>query len=446
MDVAFIDDDEILCAANVQALVLAGLDVVTYHSAMAALDELNSEFTGVVVSDIRMPGIDGLQFFKYLKKIDPDLPVILITGHGDISMAVDALRDGVYDFISKPYTFDRLLGSIRHALESRRLVLENRRLKRQIEASAINLPLLGSSPAMERLRQTLHQLADADVDVLIEGETGTGKEVVANTLHQWSHRSNRPFVALNCGALPESVIESELFGHEAGAFTGAVKKRVGRIEHAHGGTLFLDEIESMPPVLQVKLLRVLETREIAPLGTNNIRHVDIRVVAASKTDLRTLVERNSFREDLYYRLHVAYIHIPPLRERKADVSLLFGYFLANAAKRFRRSPVAITEMVRHHLNSYDWPGNVRELVHYAERVALGLVEEQKQVSAEPEATLRERMDAFEADQIRAALAANSGDIQETVKSLGIARKTLYDKLHRYSIDQTIFRGTHTKSL
>jgi two-component system, NtrC family, C4-dicarboxylate transport response regulator DctD len=442
MDVAFIDDDETLRAANVQALMLAGLAVMPYPSAMAALEDIDESFAGVVVSDVRMPRIDGLELFRRLRTIDPDLPVILITGHGDITMAVDAMREGAYDFVAKPYAMDRLLGSIRHALEKRRLVLENRDLKRAAAMASEDLPLLGATPAMGRLRQALRQIADTDVDVLVEGETGSGKDVVANTLHRWSRRAGRPFVAVNCGALPESVIESELFGHEPGAFTGAVKKRLGRIEYAHGGTLFLDEIEAMSPALQVKFLRVLESREITPLGTNEVRRVDVRVVAATKVDLLQLARQGTFREDLYYRLHVVPVRVPPLRERQADIPLLFGHFLARAAERFGREVPAIGEGVRRHLLGHDWPGNVRELSHYAERVALGLADEpQPAPPAGKVRTLPERMEAYEAELIREALAATRGDVQETIEALGLPRKTFYDKLRRHGIDQTQYRKT-----
>ncbi|GAB4066931.1 sigma-54-dependent Fis family transcriptional regulator [Ancylobacter sonchi] len=439
MDVAFIDDDETLRAANVQALMLAGFKVTAYPSAVEALEEIDAEFPGVVVTDVRMPRIDGLELFRRLRRRDEELPVILVTGHGDIGMAVEAMREGAYDFIAKPYALDRLLVAVRHALDKRRLVLENRALRRRAEAASPGEPLIGETPAMQRLRQTLRQIADADIDVLVEGETGSGKEVVAQTLHRWSPRASRPFVAVNCGALPENVIESELFGHDAGAFTGALKKRVGRVEHASGGTLFLDEIEAMSPALQVKMLRVLEAREITPLGTNEVRRVDIRVIAASKADLAELVRQGSFREDLYYRLHVAFVRIPPLRERREDVPLLFGHFLGRAAKRFRREPPLLDAAVRRHLDTHDWPGNVRELAHYAERFALGLASAPAPAAGEGATTLPERVDAFEALQIRDALAACQGDIQATLRTLGIPRKTLYDKLKRHGIDQSRFR-------
>ena len=441
-DVAFIDDDDALRAANVQALMLAGLQAKGYASAAQALEAIDADFPGVVVTDVRMPGIDGLELFRRLKGRDADLPVILVTGHGDIAMAVDAMREGAYDFLAKPYASERLVAGVRHALDRRRLVLENRELRRAVATTRDDLPLLGSTAVMERLRQMLRQIAEADVDVLVEGETGSGKEVVANALHRWSRRAGRPLVAVNCGALPESVIESELFGYEAGAFTGALKKRVGRIEHAHGGTLFLDEIEAMSPALQVKLLRVLEAREIAPLGTNETRRVDIRVVAASKVDLPALVRQGSFREDLYYRLHVAAVRIPALRERRGDVPLLFGHFLARAAERFNRPPPELDAAVLRHLAEHDWPGNVRELVHYAERVALGLAEAAPPLPPEPAGagTLPERVDAFEAGEIRAALEAHKGDVQATVAALGIPRKTFYDKLRRHGIDQAAYRA------
>lgn len=260
MPVALIDDDRDLRRATAQTLELAGFSVSAYDGAKAALADLPADFAGPIVTDIRMPEIDGLQLFATLQGMDADLPVILMTGHGDIPMAVQAIQDGAYDFIAKPFAADRLVQSVRRASEKRRLVLENRMLRKAAEDAQENLPLIGQTPVMENLRNILRHIADTDVDVLVAGETGSGKEVVAQILHQWSHRRKGNFVALNCGALPETVIESELFGHEAGAFTGAQKRRTGRIEHASGGTLFLDEIESMPAATQVKMLRVLEMR------------------------------------------------------------------------------------------------------------------------------------------------------------------------------------------
>jgi two-component system C4-dicarboxylate transport response regulator DctD len=436
--VLFVDDEAALRAANTQTLTLGGFDPKPVSSAKEALDILDADFPGIVVSDIRMPCMDGLALFRRIKSIDPELPVILVTGHGDIEMAVSALSEGAYDFIAKPYPGDRLIESVSRATEKRRLVLENRRLKAAIDAVDEDMPLLGETPVIQRLRQTLRQIAGADVDVLVEGETGSGKEVVASLLHNWSSRRVKPFVALNCGALPEAVIESELFGHEPGAFTGAQKKRVGRIEHSSGGTLFLDEIESMPAALQVKLLRVLETRSIDPLGTNESRAVDLRVVAAAKIDLSNPAERKDFREDLYYRLNVVTLRIPPLRERRADIPLLFAYFLNRAAKRFQRDEPDMTPTVARYLADHNWPGNVRELSHYAERVALG-IEPQPAVETEPVAsngkTLPQQMEAHEAKLIEEALGKHGGDVRATVEALGIPRKTFYDKLQRHNIDR-----------
>ncbi|MBZ9766925.1 sigma-54 dependent transcriptional regulator [Mesorhizobium sp. CA6] len=441
--VILIDDDSDLLKATRQTLELAGFAVSAYSVAKRALAALDRNFAGVVVSDIRMPEIDGLQLFDRVLRLDPDIPVILVTGHGDIAMAVKAIKDGAYDFITKPFAADRLAQSVARAAEKRRLVIENRALREAAEQAQEGLPLIGQTPAIERLRRTLRQIADTDVDVLVTGETGSGKEVVASLLHRWSRRAKGNFVALNCGTLPETVIESELFGHEAGAFTGAQKKRVGRIEHSSGGTLFLDEIESMPASTQVQMLRVLEMREVTPLGTNEVRPVDLRVVAAAKVDLGDASQRGAFREDLYYRLNVVTLSIPPLRERRDDVPLLFGYFAERAAARFRRAVPAISASVRRHLSDHDWPGNVRELAHFAERFVLGL--EDVAGSPSPAATERdtsvplpERLDRYEAEIIRETLGRNDGDVRRTIEALGIPRKTFYDKLQRHGIVRSDF--------
>jgi two-component system C4-dicarboxylate transport response regulator DctD len=438
-----VDDDRDLLRATKQTLELAGFSVSAFSAASDALAVLDADFSGIVVSDIRMPQIDGLELFNRVRHRDADLPVILMTGHGDIPMAVKAIQDGVYDFITKPFPADRLVQSVRRAVEKRRLILENRALRKASEQVRDDLPLIGQTPAMERLRRTLRQIADTDVDVLVTGETGSGKEVVASLLHQWSRRAAGNFVALNCGALPETVIESELFGHEAGAFTGAQKKRVGRIEHSSGGTLFLDEIESMPPATQVQMLRVLEMREVTPLGTNDVRPVDLRVVAAAKIDLGDPKERGSFREDLYYRLNVVTISIPPLRERRDDIPLLFGYFAERAGNRFKRDVPTASAAVHRHLRDHSWPGNVRELSHFAERFVLGVEQAaggmvRAAAVEEGPLPLPDRMEQYEAGIIRETLDANGGDVRRTIADLGIPRKTFYDKLQRHGIVRADF--------
>ncbi|NTF90451.1 sigma-54-dependent Fis family transcriptional regulator [Agrobacterium rhizogenes] len=443
--VFLIDDDKDLLKATKQTLELAGFSVSAFSAAADALGALEADFAGVVVSDIRMPQMDGQQLFDHVKARDADLPVILVTGHGDIPMAVKAIQDGAYDFIAKPFATDRLVQSVRRAAEKRRLVLENRALRIAAEQAQGDLPLIGQTAAMERLRHTLRQIADTDVDVLVTGETGSGKEVVASLLHRWSRRAKGNFVALNCGALPETVIESELFGHEPGAFTGAQKKRIGRIEHASAGTLFLDEIESMPPAVQVQLLRVLEMREVTPLGTNEVRPVDLRVVAAAKVDLGDPRQRGDFREDLYYRLNVVTISIPPLRDRRDDIPLLFGYFAERAASRFKRDVPTMSTAIHRHLQHHDWPGNVRELSHFAERFVLGLESAAgskpgETPSADTVLPLPARVERYEADLIRETLAQNGGDVRRTIEALGIPRKTFYDKLQRHGIVRSEFAG------
>jgi two-component system C4-dicarboxylate transport response regulator DctD len=439
--VAFVDDEDEIRRANVQSLELAGFTVEPFPSAQDALKRLGRDFPGVVVTDVRMPVIGGLELFRTLRRTDADLPVILITGHGDIAMAVEAMREGAYDFLAKPYAADRLIASVGRALEKRSLVLENRRLAAALDsARAGEVTLIGDTPAMTALRKTIRDIADTAVDVLVEGETGTGKEVVATALHRWSSRRDRPFVALNCGALPESVIESELFGHEAGAFTGAQKRRVGRIEHSSGGTLFLDEIESMPLGLQVKLLRVLQEREVEPLGTNERRAVDLRIVAATKVDLAEASARGAFRPDLYYRLNVVTLKLPPLRERRPDVPLLFEHFLDRAAERFRRARPDVSPAWRAALAARDWPGNVRELAHVAERAALGLDGTAGDETAAADAgTLAGKVDAYEASLLRDALTRHRGDVRAVGEELGVARKTLYDKLTRHGLEAGAFR-------
>ncbi|CAM5221202.1 Two-component system C4-dicarboxylate transport response regulator DctD OS=Castellaniella defragrans OX=75697 GN=HNR28_001904 PE=4 SV=1 [Castellaniella defragrans] len=439
VDVMFVDDDADVRDANTQALDLQGVVVHPCAGAQEALASLTPEFPGVLVTDVRMADMDGLTLFRHVRRLDPDIPVILITGHGDIEMAVGAMREGAYDFLSKPYAPERLLAAIRHGVAQRRLVLENRKLRAQAgsQTDAASL-LMGNAPAIVRIRDLLRQVADTDVDVLIQGETGSGKEVVAQALHGLSHRHDAPFVAINCGALPEPVIESELFGHEAGAFTGAQKRRIGRIAHADGGTLFLDEIESMSPALQVRLLRVLETRQVTPLGTNEHRTVDVRVVAATKVDLGAPALREQFREDLYYRLNVLTIMIPPLRERREDIPLLFTHFADRAAQRFNRSVPTMDPASWQRLLHHDWPGNVRELAHAADRFVLGVPHLEPGGASggdESSESLPERMDRYEADLIREALAAHAGEIKGTLEALGLPRKTFYDKLRRYGIDR-----------
>jgi two-component system C4-dicarboxylate transport response regulator DctD len=437
--VAFIDDDDVLRDANVQTLQLAGFDVLAFTSAGEALANLPAGFPGVVVSDIRMPHMDGRQLFRRLRDQDDDLPVILITGHADVSEAVEAMHDGVYDFVAKPYAPERLVSSVRRAMEKRRLVLENRELRTLAAQGQSDWPLIGQTPVMERLRATLRQLANADVDVLLEGETGVGKELAARALHAWGRRRDREFVAVDCAALPAGALDSELFGHELGAFSGAVRQRTGRIQQADRGTLFLDEIETLAPEAQGKFLRVLEEREVTPLGSNSSRTLDLRVVTAAKSDLSDAVAAGTFREDLFHRLDVVRIRIPPLRERREDIPLLFAHFLARACERLDGEPPTVGDEVRWRLHNHDWPGNVRELGHYAQRVALGLTDPASPVGPGAPIPLPERIATYEAHVIEEALAGCGGDVRATLEALRIPRKTFYDKVERHGIELARFR-------
>jgi len=446
-EVLFIDDEPHIRLANRQTLELADLAVTCLESAEQGLARLDNRWPGVVVCDIRLRGMDGIDFLAEARRIDPDLPVILITGHGDISTAVRAMRQGAYDFIEKPYAPERLVKTVQRALEKRLLTLENRQLRAELEAHSAPGPrIIGRTAEITRLRATIAQLADTGADILVRGETGTGKELVARSLHEHSRRRSRNFVAINCGAVPESMIEDELFGHEAGAFTGAEGTRIGKFEHADGGTLFLDEIETMPLQVQVRLLRVLQERSIERLGSNRVIPLDFRVVAATKVDLRRAAERGEFREDLYYRLNVVTLDIPPLRERRDDIPLLFHHFLLVAGHRYQREvpmpdPAWMNGLMRH-----DWPGNVRELRNLAERyVLLGrqMNHAPEQMLSDPlgqkNASLAEQVEGFERALIAQALAANRGSIKKTMATLSIARKTLYDKMKKYGLDKADYK-------
>ncbi|WP_426026540.1 sigma-54-dependent transcriptional regulator [Brevundimonas sp. TSRC1-1] len=436
--VALIEDDADFRQALVERLTLEGLEVRAFTAAEPALKALDADFPGVVVTDLRMPGMDGRQLLTRLQALDPSLPVIMITGHGDIADAVAAMHDGAYDFVAKPFPFERLQDSLNRALEKRSLVLENRRLVAMAAEGGHELPLAGSSRAITALRATIAQIADARMDVLIEGETGVGKEAVARALHNGGRRRLAPFVAVNCGALPDGLIESELFGHELGAFAGAMRRRVGHVERAHNGSLFLDEVESMPLAVQVKMLRVLEEREIHPIGANEPRVLDLRILASAKIDLSEAARRGDFREDLYYRLNVVRLRVPPLRERREDIPLLFAHFLRRAADRHGVEPPSVTDGVRRRLLEEDWPGNIRELAHFAERVVLGL--DEGSGGAEADLSLPDRMHRFEGELLRGALQTHRGDIVSVLEEMRIPRKTLYDKLQRHGLKPADFRA------
>ncbi|MGY6563612.1 MAG: sigma-54-dependent transcriptional regulator [Halomonadaceae bacterium] len=435
-----VDDDPDVRESLGQWLEVSDLAVRPFAEATAALAALAAgDACGVLVSDVKMPGMDGLALLDAVQRLEEPPPVVLITGHGDVPMAVTAMQAGAWDFVEKPYSPERLEECVRRALERRRLALENRRLRHALREGDLAGRLLGRAPAMLRLRDQLANLAPVRANVLVHGETGSGKEVVARCLHDLGPGPDAPFVALNCGALAPELIESELFGHEKGAFTGAQERRIGKLEHASGGTLFLDEVESLPLAAQVKLLRALQEGEITRLGSNAVQRIDLRVVAATKVDLLALAAEGGFREDLYYRLAIAELALPPLRERREDIALLFRHFCHQAAEvhdRPLRDPDAAMLQA---LERHTWPGNLRELRNAATRFILGLeIPCLGTAATADDDSLAAQVTAFEAALLRAALGRHGGNIQAVMEELELPRRTLNQKMQKHGLRRVAF--------
>ena len=449
--ILLVDDDAANFPRIAQALQELEVSVQSAGNGMEALDALARlagphGFPGIVITDLRMPVMDGLEFLVKSLKIDADLPVILISAYGEIATAVEAMKTGAYDFIERPFDVPALVSKVTRALDKRKLVLDNRRLKTELANRAgIASRLLGNSPAIQALRDEIANVGSTDATVLIHGEIGTGKEVVARALHDCSRRSKARFVAINCGALSENLIDSELFGHEAGAFTDAKQRRIGLIEYAKGGTLFLDEIESMPINLQVKLLRMLQERVVSRLGSNEEIKVDIRLIAATKADLLEAAKRREFREDLYFRLGVAELRIPTLNNRREDIPLLFEHFAQEFSSLYQRPVSALSGEDIERLMAHNWRGNVRELRNVAERFVLGLGLKEKSIARVLDGdggltkTLPEQMDAVESVFIQTALQENNGNIQVAADALGIPRRTLNEKMRKYGLERKDYR-------
>jgi two-component system C4-dicarboxylate transport response regulator DctD len=435
--VLLIDDDEAMRRSTEQALELSGHRVRTFDTAEAALEVAGPGLNGVVISDIRMPRMDGMTLLQRLADRDPDLPVILITGHAEVALAVEAMRLGAYDFLEKPFTMLALGTVLKRALEHRALVMENRRLRAVAgQRDDVESRLPGRSVAMVDLRRQIRTIGPSETDVLITGPTGSGKEVVARILHDLSPRAGKPFVVINCAALPAALIESELFGHEAGAFPGAVRARYGRFEHARGGTILLDEIGSMPVDLQARLLRVLQDRTILRLGSNDPLPLDVRFIATSKIDLAQERARGAFREDLFWRLNVVSLRVPPLSARREDIPLLFLQLAREAAARHSASDRAPDPELLADLAARDWPGNVRELRNAADRHVLGM--DWMSGSTSPEAPrLAERVAGFERSVIAATITAHGGRLRPVYEQLGVSRKTLYEKMLKHGLDRRL---------
>jgi DNA-binding NtrC family response regulator len=424
------------------ALNQGDFDITSYGDVEAGLNALERDLPDVVLADLRLPNRDGMQLIVDVHAIVPELPVVLMTGHADISTAVRAIQNGAYDFLEKPFNPDLLHLTLRKAAMQSRLVTKNRTLHTRLATAAgIDRVLCGDSRVMQNLRNTILRIAATPADALICGETGTGKELVARLLHDFGKRSGN-FVAVNCAALPETLFESELFGYETGAFTGATRQRIGKIEFAKNGTLFLDEINSMPLMLQAKLLRVLQERNIERLGSNTSIPIEFRVIAASNHDIEILVEQKKFRADLFYRLNVVSLSLPPLREHPEDIPLLFQNFLKNAALRFHCPPAQSTTDMLERLLAYNWPGNARELKSAAERVVLGLPllsGDNSPERGDAPRSLQQTMAAMERILIENSLRNHNGLLHLVCDELQVTLSSLYRKLNRYNLNPDHYR-------
>ena len=419
--------------------------VAEAENGLRALEWLETHHADVVLSDLRMPGLDGMALLSRLLGRDPRPVLILLTAYGNIETAVEAMKRGAYDFLAKPVNLDRLELLLKRALTERQMGAENQRLKAQLDSKYGFENILGTSAAMQEVFDTIRQAAPTRATVLIQGESGTGKELVARALHQGSPRAQGPFIPVHCAALSPTLLESELFGHEKGAFTGAQERRRGRFEMADGGTLFLDEIGEIDPSLQVKILRVLEERKFERVGGTETLHVDVRLVAATNRDLKKMVEEGKFREDLFYRLFVVNLTLPPLREREGDIVLLAQHYLKALAAEHGKKASGITPDAMDLLSAYPWPGNVRELRNVIERmVVLGSGEKltvrdlppsfrlaagRAESAARPGSALRDA----ERQLIEEALRKNKGSRTKAAQDLGISRRTLHRKINEFGL-------------
>ncbi|WP_372682250.1 sigma-54-dependent transcriptional regulator [Desulfosarcina sp.] len=428
-----------------------GYAIVDADDGEAAVAAVQAQPIDLVLMDIRMVRVSGIEALERIKSINPAIPIVLMTAYASVEMAVDALKKGAYDYLIKPLDFDKLRLTLERALEHIRLTAENRQLKRQLEAGFQSPDIIGSSPAMVRLMATVAQVAASEATVMVTGESGTGKELVAAAIHHNSPRKAGPLVKVNCAAITESLLESELFGHEKGAFTGADRRKEGRFVQADGGSLFLDEVGEMPVSMQVKLLRVIQERELTRVGGEQTIPVDVRLIVATNQDLSQMVKAGTFREDLYYRLNVVELKTPPLRARREDIPLLAAYFLTRFAEKNRKSverfsPRAMDLLIRH-----PWPGNVRELMNTIERAVV--LARSNCLDESDFAVLTARLHESDTDLSSSAFPANipleriereaivntlasaDGNKSEAARRLGITRKTLREKLKKYDLSR-----------
>lgn len=442
-------DDEAIALSNLRHVFeREGYDVTACKSGEDGLEAMQNTAFDLVLTDLRMPGIDGMEVLAHIRATTPDVPVIMITGHATLDSAVDAMKAGAYHYISKPFRLAEAREVVRGALEMRRVRRENSELKLRIEHLSNQTTIITQDLGMQRLLETARQIAGTDCSVVIHGESGTGKELLARFVHQNSQRAKGPFVAFNCGALHEDLAANELFGHEKGAFTGALGTKIGLFEAAEGGTLFLDEVAELPLSMQIKLLRVLQERELLRVGSVNPVKVDVRVVAASNRDLKAAVDDGQMRNDLYFRLNVVTLTLPPLRERRDDIPLLAYYLLRKFAAMMDRNVQEITPEAMQRLADYDYPGNVRELSNFIERgvalaqgESLGVEHLPQSLGALTVRVFKPQMAATpttlesqEAEHIQHVLKLAEGNRTQAAKLLGIDRVSLWRKLKKLGID------------
>jgi DNA-binding NtrC family response regulator len=451
-----VDDEEPQRVMLARILERAGFEVVVAADGAQAAERLEAERLDLVLTDQRMPRLGGLELLEQARRLQPGLPVVLMTAYGTVSTAVEAMKHGAADYLTKPFERDELLLVVEKAIRQRRLEDEVATLRGRLQERYRLDRIIGASAAMQEVYSLIERVSYADVPVLISGESGTGKELVAQAIHARSSRAGGPFVALNCAAVPESLQESEFFGHERGAFTGAVRAHPGRFEQADGGTLFLDEVGAMRADLQAKLLRALQEREIQRLGSTSVRRVDVRILAATCEDLQQRIRQRTFREDLFYRLNVVPIELPPLRERREDIALLVQHFLESAARKLDREPPALAPEALERLRLQPWPGNVRELENCIERMVVLSRSERLTADDLPPAIRLDadrpaasvggfdlpaegvRLAELERHLILQALERSRGSLRPAAKLLGISYKTLQYRIRKYGLDREGF--------
>ncbi|MGZ3513909.1 MAG: sigma-54-dependent transcriptional regulator [Thermodesulfobacteriota bacterium] len=422
---------------------IEGYRVDTAGNGMEALKKLQEDVWDIVLVDIKMPGMDGMELQRQIKKIDNTMIVIIITAYATVDTAVEAMKEGAYDYLSKPIDPDKLSILVRNAVNQRRLVAENLQLREKVVELSLQDEIVGESPQVKKILEMIDTVAQTDATVMIRGESGTGKELVAQAIHGKSNRRYFPIISINCGAFPEGLLESELFGHEKGAFTGAQHKRKGKLEMANGGTIFFDEVGNITMKMQMDLLRVIETKQFTPLGSNKVVNVDFRVIATTNSDLEKKVTEKDFREDLYYRLNVFSIQIPPLRERTGDIPPIARYFLEKYARSMNKNVTDISPEAMKILIQYDWPGNIRELRNTIER-ALVVVGKKNRIEpddlnllflSKASPTGGESLEDIEKVHIRRILEQSDWNISKSAETLKIDRVTLYNKIKKYGLQR-----------